>query len=69
VGGGGWREREKRKRKCGMCEHVVFVYFSCTNYWISLCLKSAKIARKLMKANLRNSFADFIHLNISEESY
>ena len=52
-----------------MCEHVVFVYFSCTNYWISLCLKSAKIARKLMKANVRNSFADFIHLNISEESY
>ena len=41
-----------------MCEHVVFVYFSCTNYWISLCLKSAKIARKLMKANVRNSFAN-----------
>ena len=42
---------------------------SCTNYWISLCLKSAKIARKLMKANSRNSFVDFIHLNIWEESY
>ena len=46
-----------------------FVYFSCTNYWISLCLKSANIARKLMKANWRNSFVDFIHLNISGESY
>ena len=52
-----------------MCEHMVFMYFSCTNDWISLCLKSAKIARKLMKANLRNFFANFIDLNISEESY
>ena len=62
-------EREKEKEYVACVNMCTFVYFSWANYWISLCLRSAKLARKLMKANSRNSFVDFVHLNISEESY
>ena len=44
------REREK-KEYVAHVNTCTFVYFSCTNDWISLCLKSANIARKLMKAS------------------
>ena len=44
--------RERKEKEYVACVNMcTFVYFSCTNSWISLCLKSCKIARKLIKAN------------------